>query len=86
MSEADNIEKVVNALMKVPEKRLLIIELVNSIPIKDGMLDMAVMSAKQLDINLAILEAKAYGAQTLLAVDALVRLRAVTAGGEPCGT
>jgi hypothetical protein len=76
MAEADDIEKVVQALKKVPEKKLLIIELANSIPIKNGMLDERVMAAKQPEINLAVAEAKAYGSHTIMAVDALVRLRA----------
>ena len=76
MAEAEDIEKVVNALQKVPEKRLLIIDLANSIPIKNGLLDLKVRAAKQLEINLAIAEAKAYGSRTILAVDALVRVRA----------
>jgi len=75
MSEAEDIDKVVNALRKVPEKRLLIIELANSIPIKNGLLDLKVMSDKQREINLAIAEAKAYGSRTIMAVDALVRVR-----------
>jgi len=75
MSEADDIERLAEILRKVPEKRLLIIELANSIPIKNGLLDLNVLKAKQRDINLAIAEAKAYGSHTLMAVDALVRLR-----------
>lgn len=76
MSEADDIERLAEILRKVPEKRLLIIELANSIPIKNGLLDLNVLKAKQREINLAIAEAKAYGSRTILAVDALVRLRA----------
>ena len=53
MRESEEIDKVVNALQKVPEKRLLIIELANSIPIKNGLLDLEVMSEKQREINLA---------------------------------
>ncbi len=71
-----DIERVIQALAKVPEKRLLIIDLANSIPIKNGIMDLKVLSAKQREINLAIAEAKAYGSRTILAVDALVRLRA----------
>ena len=74
MSELENIEKVIRALEKVPEKKLLIIELANSIPIKNGMLDPQVLSERQREINLAIAEAKAYGSHTIMAVDALVRL------------
>jgi len=76
MSEQEDISKIVAILRKVPEKRLLIIELANTIPIKNGMLDLQVLSAKQREINLAIAEAKAYGSRTIMAVDALVRLRA----------
>jgi len=74
MSEAEDIEKVVNILKKVPAKRLLIIDLANSIPIKHGMLDIDVLAAKQPEINLAIAEAKTYGAYTILAVEALIRI------------
>lgn len=76
MSEVENIERVVAALQKVPEKKLLIVELVNRVPIKHGELDYAVLSDMQPQINLAITEAKAYGAHTIQAVDVLVRLRA----------
>ena len=76
MTEAENIDRVVTALIKVPEKRLLIIELANTIPILNGELDYAELANRQLAINLAITEAKVYGAHTLQAVDSLVRLRA----------
>ena len=75
MSEAEDIERVVNVLRKVPEKKLLIIELANSIPVKNGIFDLKVLETKEREINLAVAEAKAYGASTLMAVDALVRLR-----------
>jgi len=75
MPEANDIERLVEILGKVPEKRLLIIELANSIPIKNGLLDLKVLAAKQREVNLAIAEAIAYGSRTILAVDALVRLR-----------
>ena len=76
MTEAENIEKVVIALKKVPEKKLLIIDLANSTPIKHGMLDIDVLAEKQREINLAVAEAKAYGTRTIMAVDALVSMRA----------
>ena len=76
MDEAENIDRVVKALEKVPEKKLLIIELANQIPLINGQLDYAIVSDRQLDINLAIAEAKAYGSHTIMAVDSLVRLRA----------
>ena len=76
MTEAENIDRVVTALLKVPEKKLLIIEIANVIPIINGELDSSELSDRQLEINLAIAEAKVYGAHTLQAVDSLVRLRA----------
>ncbi len=76
MSEPENIERMVGILRKVPAKKLLLIDLANSIPIKNGLLDLKVMADKQREINLAIAEAKAYGSRTIMAVDALVRLRA----------
>ncbi len=75
MSDAKNIEKVVQALKKVPEKKLLIIELANTIPIKNGALDIEVLKERQPEINLAIAEATMYGANTMRAVDALSRIR-----------
>ena len=77
MTETENIDRVVTALLKVPEKKLLIIEIANTIPIVNGELDYAELANRQLEINLAITEAKVYGAHTLLAVDSLVRLRAI---------
>ena len=74
-SEAENIEGVINALQKVPEKKLLIIELVNQIPLKYGELDNEELAVRQPEVNLAIAEAKAYGSHTIMAVDSLVRLR-----------
>jgi len=76
MNEAEKIEMVVRSLRKVPEKKLLIIELANTIPIANGELDYAELTERQLEINLAIAEAKAYGSHTIMAVDSLVRLRA----------
>ncbi len=83
MAESEAIDKVVNALLKVPEKQLLIIELVNSIPIKNCNLDLNVIEAKQPEINLAIAEAKAYGGYTIKAVDSLIRLKARTQNVGP---
>ena len=77
MTEAENIDRVVTALLKVPEKKLLIIEIAITIPIVNGELDYNELANRQLDINLAIAEAKVYGSHTLLAVDSLVRLRAI---------
>jgi hypothetical protein len=80
MSESDSIDRVVKALLKAPEKKLKIIELANEIPIVFGALDPQVVSNRQLEINLAIAEAKAYGTHTLQAVDSLVRLQAIEDG------
>ena len=74
MSETEDIAKIVEILRKVPAKKLRIFELANTIPIKDGLFDPVILEKLQPEINLAIAEAKAYGAGTLMAVDALVRL------------
>ena len=76
MTENENIDRVITALIKVPEKKLLIIELANTIPIINGELDYRELADRQLAVNLAIAEAKVYGAHTMRAVDSLVRLRA----------
>ena len=76
MSEPANIEKIVQALEKVPAKQLLIIELVNRFTI-DGELDYDALAENQPEVELAIAEAKMYGAFTLRAVDTLERLEAI---------
>lgn len=75
MTEADNILSVVNAIKKVPPKNLLILELANTLPRKYGELDYDEVSNRQVEINLAISEAKAYGTNTIRAVEVLVRLQ-----------
>ena len=77
MTEPEDIDRIITALLKAPEKRLMIIEIANTIPIVNGELDYAELANRQLEINLAIAEAKAYGAYTMQAVDSLVRLRAI---------
>ena len=79
MTESADIERVVASLKKVPEKRLLMIDLANRIPMKDGELDYDAVTAIQPEVNMAIAEAKMYGTQTLMAVDSLKR---VIARGE----
>ena len=74
MTETEDIERVVASLNKVPEKRLLIIDLANRIPMKDGQLDYDAVTAIQPEVNMAIAEAKMYGTQTLMAVDSLKRV------------
>ena len=75
MSETEDIERVIRALRKVPPKHLLIIQLANEIPTKYGDLDPAEVTKRQVEINLAIAEAKSYGSHTIQAVDALIRLQ-----------
>ena len=85
MANEGLLERIIAALKKVPEKKLLLIELANSIPIKNGMLDIPTLQAKQQEINLAEAEAKSYGAHTLMAVDSLMRVRAKEDGAEDVG-
>jgi hypothetical protein len=73
-TKQEYLDQIIAALEKVPTKKLLLIELANSIPIKQGSLDVDALREKQLEVNLAIAEAKAYGSHTLQAVDALFRL------------
>lgn len=75
-SEPENIEQVVRALEKVPAKELLIIELANRF-MKDGQLDYDALAEVQPDVELAIAEAKMYGAHTIRAVDTLENLEAI---------
>ena len=76
MSESENIEQVVRALEKVPPKKLLIIELANRF-MKDGQLDYDALAEVQPDVELAVAEAKMYGAHTIRAVDTLENLEAI---------
>jgi hypothetical protein len=74
MNESEYIERLVNALKRVPSTSLLIIELANSVPMKDGELDYEKLADIQPEVNLAIAEAKMYGSHTLMAVDTLKKL------------
>ncbi len=76
MSESENIERVVRALEKVPPKSLLIIELVNRF-MKDGQLDNDALADAQPEVNVAVAEAKMYGAHTIRAVSTLEQLEAI---------
>lgn len=76
MGEPENIEKVIRALAKVPPKELLIIELANRY-MKDGELDYDALAEIQPEVNVAVAEAKMYGARTIQAVDTLERLEAI---------
>lgn len=82
MTETEYIERVICALKKVPPKSLLIIELANRFT-RDGELDYDGLAEVQPDVNLAIAEAKMYGAYTLVAVDTLKRVRAIPADVGP---
>ena len=75
MNQSEKIDRVIAALMKVPEKKLLIIELANRVPVVNGHLDFDALAGMQPEINLATAEAKSYGAHTMMAVDSLIRLR-----------
>jgi len=76
MNESDYIERVIISLKKVPAKHLLLIELANNAPRKDGELDYDKLAGIQPEVNMAIAEAKMYGSHTLRAVDSLKRLDA----------
>jgi len=76
MTEKENIDRVVIALKKVPAKQLLIIELANRFT-RYGELDYDGLVEAQPEVNVAIAEAKMYGAHTLVAVDTLKRLEAI---------
>ncbi len=75
MTDQEYLDRMVVILRKIPEKRLLIIDLANQLT-KDGSIDYQAAADIQPEINLAIAEAKAYGTHTLRAVDCLWRLRA----------
>ncbi|GAH62100.1 unnamed protein product [marine sediment metagenome] len=76
MTESEYLERVYLALKKVPKKNLLIIELANRY-LKDGVLDFTGLAEAQPEVNMAIAEAKMYGAYTMVAVDTLKRVKAM---------
>jgi len=82
VGEPENIERVVRALAKVPPKDLLIIELANRFT-KDGQLDYDALAEAQPEVNVAIAEAKMYGAYTIRAVSTLEQLEAIPADVGP---
>lgn len=77
MSQQEHIDRVVTVLSKVPPKKLRIIELVNEIPVRDGGLDYNELSKRQLEITLAIAEAKSYGTHTIQAVASLASIKPI---------
>jgi len=76
MTESEYLERVYSALKKVPKKNLLIIELANRY-LKDGVMDFTGLVEAQPEVNMAIAEAKMYGAHTMVAVDTLKRVKAI---------
>jgi len=76
VNEPEYINRVVRALKKVPPKKLLIIELVNRFTV-NGELDVEALAEAEPEVNLAVAEAKMYGAHTIRAVDTLERLEAI---------
>jgi len=74
MRETKDLDRIIVALKKVPEKHLLIIELANRLCAEDGQIDNDELERIQPEVNLATAEAKMYGAHTLIAVDTLKRL------------
>lgn len=75
MAEKNDIARVVGALLKVPEKRLIIIDLANELPSAKGRLEYDKFTARQPEINLAVAEARTYGEATERAVNALKKLK-----------
>lgn len=71
---ADDIDKVVRALGKVPETRLLILELARDLVNADGQVDYDRLAEKQREVNLAVAEAQAYSKGTKRAIESLAPL------------
>ena len=74
MSETSDIDRIITALKKVGKKNLLIIELINKVSSEGGQLDNDELADIQPEVNLAVAEAKTYGAHTMIAVNTLKRL------------
>ncbi len=74
--ESEDIEKVVAALKKVPEQKLMLIEIANRVGVERGELDYVELAKIQPEVNLALSQARAYTAQTAAATMALTGLRA----------
>jgi hypothetical protein len=62
---------MIAALRQVPEKKLLVFDLLNQVPFEGGMLNSDVLAEKQAEVNLAETEAKQYTQQTQQATRAL---------------
>ena len=85
MKESEATDRIILALKKVPKKDLLIIELANRLCKSDGELDYEELEDIQPEVNLAIAEAKMYGAHTMIAVAALRNLAPVKEREEDVG-
>lgn len=79
MNDKQVIDRITLALKKVPKQDLLIIELANRVCDENGQLDFDELERLKPEVNLAIVEAKMYGAHTMMAVEAL---RYLLAGKE----
>ncbi len=75
MKDSEQIDRVVTALGRVPEKSLLIIELANKYTV-DGEVDYEGLANIQPEVNRALAEAKMYGSHTMVSVDSLKRMAA----------
>lgn len=84
MKESEQLDRIVQALGKVPEKSLLLIELANRFSI-EGEIDYEALEKVQPEVNRAIAEAKMYGGHTMVAVNALKYMAARKAGEEDVG-
>lgn len=80
MGEAEDIEKITQALKTVPEKHLLIVDLARQVVNEKGELDYDLLADRQRDVNLAIAEAKAYSNATIRAIETLRGLKAHPGG------
>jgi len=77
MSQEKEINKVIQALVKVPAKSLRLVKLANELAGADGQLNNELAARRQDEVNLAVAEAKVYGASTEIAVRSLATLKAV---------
>lgn len=72
--ESKDIELVVGVLKKVPEKKLLLIEIASRVRVNKGELDYEALAQIQPEVERAILEAKEYASHTSRAVGALITM------------
>lgn len=70
----NQLETIIEILRRIPEKKLLIIELANQIPIRYGNFDLEALSHLQTEIKLAKSEAEEYAKHTVQAVEQIIRI------------